>query len=33
MVVVVTRHPTIPVLATRDLVAGHVVLRGVAEIE
>lgn len=33
MVEVVTRHLTVPVLATRDLVAVHVVLCGVAGIE
>jgi hypothetical protein len=33
VVEVVTRHPTVPVLATRDLVAGHVVLCGAAGIE
>lgn len=33
MLEVVTRHLTVPVLATRDLVAVHVVLCGVAGIE
>lgn len=33
VVEVVTHHLMVPVLVTRDLVAGHVVLRGVAELE